>query len=162
MSEKTVSSRRIPFWLTLSLMGNMLLVGLLAGTMLRSAPKPDEPRSRPSFERSLSASDRQAFRELMRESFVATSAQRDARRAIRQELSEALQREPFDEEAVSIAFSKLREADEAVHARTHEAMISRLRSLPPEQRERMAGLLAFRPDGRFGRHGSERREEPRE
>lgn len=161
MSESAPSPRRVPFWLTLSLMGNMLLFGLMAGLLLRSGPSSDGPRVRPDIERTLSEEDRRELRSLMRELYRLTEAQRDERHAIRQELSEALRREPFDEAAVRAGFEKLRLADEAVHTKMHEAMILRLKTLPPERRERVAGLLAFRPDGRRPeRHRKDRPERP--
>ncbi|HAE94062.1 MAG TPA: hypothetical protein DCG65_05850, partial [Hyphomonas atlantica] len=60
--------RRISFWLTVSLLFNLLLLGLIAGMLVRQMPDRDRGRDRPSVERDISSDTRRAMFGLMRES----------------------------------------------------------------------------------------------
>ena len=149
--------RRIPFWLTLSLMANMLLVGLLVGTVVRSGDdthRRDRMMSeRPPVMEHASRKDREAIRRVMMESFKSARDEMDHRKAARAELGRALRLEPYDPDAVRAAFAELRRTDEAVHAVTHEALATRLGDLSASERDGLAQLLSREPgEGRRGRH----------
>ena len=58
--------RRISFWLTVSLLFNLLLLGLIAGMLVRQMPDRDRGRDRPSVERDISPDTRRAMFGLMR------------------------------------------------------------------------------------------------
>ena len=149
MSDQPSPPRRIPFWLVLSLMGNMLLVGLVIGMSVRSTPdRPDKAGWRSAEARHITSEDRRAMHDFMRNSFEATREAREDREAVRRRLADALRAEPYDEDAVRQAFHALREADETVHAAAHEAMITRMKDMPPERRAAMAEFLSRGPDGR--------------
>lgn len=151
MSEQSVTSRRIPFWLVLSLMGNMLLIGLVAGMALRGSGKPQGPDWQGMQARHVTSEGRDAMRSFMRESYQATRAERDARAEERRHLAEALLTEPYDEAAVREAFARLRASEGAVQVATHEVMIRKLKTLTPEQRAAMVAFLSRGPAGHRSR-----------
>ena len=165
MSDKPV--RRFPFWLTLSALGNLVMLGLLAGIFL-NAPKPDEkPRGerRPHME--LTLAEREGVRDLMRESFEAARPAMEARREAERALAEALKTDPYNEEVSRAALSRLREADLAAREAMGNHMFDRLGDLSPEQREVIALVIAGNMEKRGKRHKKfrdfkERREEMRE
>ena len=148
--------RRISFWLTVSLLFNLLLLGLIAGMLVRQMPDRDRGRDRPSVERDISPDTRRAMFGLMRESYRESRPEREVRNAARDELAKALKTEPFNAEQVREAFAALRSSEQDVHAATHEAMIGRLEALPSDQRAAMADLLARGPD----RRSRDRRDPP--
>ncbi len=153
----TSTPRRWPFWLIVSLMANMILVGLLAGFLMQAGPKgkPDgPPRERISW------GDRddgthKAMRRVFKEAFKASSEERMARASSRQQLAEAVTTEPYDADAVREAFRNLRSADDAVNEATHEAMVTLFASLSMEERQHMARILERGPRHRKSRRGSE-------
>ncbi len=161
MSEPT-PTRRIPFWLTLSIMANLLLVGLVAGSMLRSPRNgfgPDGmPPQRPPVLGEASLADRMMVRRMMMEAFRSADREVADRRAARAALGDALQTDPYDPEAVRRAFGSLRVSDEDVHTAIHESLVGRLGELSVDQRTALAEMLSREPgDGprrghrRFGR-----------
>lgn len=148
MTDPSVSPRRLPYWLTVSLLVNLLLLGLIAGLALRSGSQGDRGEGHHKFGSDLSQEDRRAMFRLMRVSLQETESERQVRDEARKELGDVLSDEPYDPEAVREAFGKLRVADESVHAAAHEAMILRLGALPAEQRAVIADVLAKGPRGR--------------
>jgi hypothetical protein len=84
MSE-TQTKRRIPFWLTLSVMANLLLFGLITGMVLRTPHHRMGPdgmgHERPPVLGEASREDRMMVRRMMMEAFQ--SAKRARRRALR-------------------------------------------------------------------------------
>jgi uncharacterized membrane protein len=146
-----VSPRRVPFWLVISLMANMALVGLVAGLLLRTGPSQVSPGSRPP-ERFVWASrddgSRNAIEMVFREAFQASDAERKARDESRKALAIAVTSEPYDAEAVRKAFASLREADDSVNQATHEAMVDLFATLPLEDRKHMARILTHGPGDR--------------
>jgi hypothetical protein len=85
MSNTSDTPRRWPLWLIISLMANMILVGLLAGFLMQAGPKgtPDgPPRERISWGDRDDGS-RQAMRRVFKEAFKASarSARRGSNRA---------------------------------------------------------------------------------
>lgn len=161
MSE-TRPKRQIPFWLTLSIMANLLLVGLVAGMLLRgqlAGPPPDGMRGhRPPMLEGASPEDRILVRRMMREAFLSAETEVEKRRAARIALGEALQIEPYDREAVRRAFVGLRTSDEAVHSEIHETLVDRLDELGIAQRKALAEMLSREPGNhrRARDHGSDR------
>jgi uncharacterized membrane protein len=156
MSDPT-PKRRIPFWLTLSIMANLLLVGLVAGMMLRTpyhrfgsegvAPQ------RPPILGEASHGDRMVVRRMMMEAFQSADTEVAVRRTARATLGEALQIDPYDSDAVRRAFAALRLSDEAVHSAIHESLVDRLGELSVEQRTALAEMLSREPgDGPRRKH----------
>jgi uncharacterized membrane protein len=148
MSE-TRPKRQIPFWLTLSVMANLLLVGLVAGALLRGhpgGPAPDGMRGdRPPMLEGASREDRVLVRRIMMEAFRSAQSEVENRRGARASLAEALQIDPYDREAVRRAFVGLRKSDEAVHSEIHETLVDRLDELGIEQRKALAEMLSREP-----------------
>lgn len=147
MSETSDTPRQWPLWLIVSLMANMILVGLLAGFLMRAGPigKPDgPPRERISWG-DRDDGTREAMRRVFKEAFKASSEERTVRADFRRQLAEAVTAEPYDAEAVREAFRNLRSADDAVNEATHEAMAVLFASLTMEQRQHMAHVLERGP-----------------
>ena len=156
MSDPT-PKRRIPFWLTLSIMANLLLVGLVAGSLLRKPYHRFGPEGvappRPPILGEASHGDRMMVRSIMMEAFRSANAEVADRRAVRATLGEALQIDPYDPEAVRRAFASLRMSDEAVHTAIHESLVDRLADLSVEQRTALAEMLSREPgDGPRRKH----------
>lgn len=150
MSEPQV--RRFPFWLTVSVLGNLVLLGLLAGIFL-NAPKPprhDARGDRPHI--TLSEGDREAVRQLMRESFEAGREAMEVRRAAERTLAETLRAEPYNEAAARAALANLREADRAARDIVADRMFDGLGELSPDQRALVAKIMAGNLDKRGKRH----------
>ena len=150
MSETQV--RRFPFWLTLSVLGNLVLLGLLAGIFL-NAPKPprhDGKGDRPHI--ALSDEERQAVRQLMRESFEAARPAMEIRREAERALAETLKSEPYNAEAARAALDHLRETDRTAREIVGNHMFDRLDTLSPEQREVIAMIIAGNIEKRGKRH----------
>ena len=138
--------RRISFWMTISLLFNLLLLGLVVGMLVRHIPDRGHREERPRLAQDIDTESLRAMFGLMRESYRESRTERDARNAVRAQLADALKADPFDAEAVRAAFADLRAAEGSVHAATHKAMIARLEALPPEQRRAMADMLARGPE----------------
>lgn len=150
MSE--TQPRRFPFWLTLSVLGNLVLLGLLAGIFLK-APKPMHARiheDRPAI--MLSEEDRAAVRQLMRESFEAGREAMEVRRTAERTLAETLRAEPYDEAAARAALASLREADRTARDIVADRMFDGLSDLSPDQRALVAKIMAGNLDKRGKRH----------
>lgn len=150
MSETQV--RRFPFWLTVSVLGNLVLLGLLAGIFL-NAPKPprhDGKSDRPHIV--LSDEDREAVRQLMRDSFEAGREAMEVRRAAERTLAETLRAEPYDETAARTALANLREADRAARDIVADRMFDGLSELSPDQRALVAKIMAGNLDKRGKAH----------
>ena len=156
MSEPA-PKRRIPFWLMLSIMGNLLLLGLVVGSNLRTphhrlAPLGMAPQ-RPPILRDASHGDRMMVRRMMMVAFQSAGAEIAERRVVRAALGEALQNDPYDSDAVRRAFASLRMSDDAVHAAIHESLVDRLGDLSVEQRTALAEMLSREPgDGPRRKH----------
>ena len=150
MNETSASPRRWPHWLIVSLMTNMILVGLLAGLLLQSGPK-NRPDGRPG-ERFTWASrdggDREKIGHVFREAFKASESARQARADVRRRLADAVSADPYDADAVRALFRELRESDDTVNEATHEAMVGLFATLPVEDRRHMARVLTHGPEDR--------------
>lgn len=165
MNEPQV--RRFPFWLTLSVLGNLVLIGLLAGIFLNAAPKPGRDWRPHGPGPQLSAGDREAVRDLMRESFEAGREAMQVRREAERNLADTLKAEPYNEEAARTALTELREADRTARDIVADRMFEGLDELSPEQRALVANIMSGNLEKR-GKRGErlekwrERREERRE
>jgi uncharacterized membrane protein len=167
MSDPQV--RRFPFWLTASVLINLVLVGLLAGVFLNGPPKPDPGRGghgdRPVSE--LSREEREGVRQLMRASFESGREAMEARREAERHLADTLRADPYDATAARAALTSLREADRIARDTVADRMFDGLDELSPRQRAMVARIMAGNMDKR-GRAGErfekfrERREERRE
>jgi uncharacterized membrane protein len=133
--------RRFPFWLTLSVLANLVLLGLIAGLFLRAKPGPDHRRgpSPPGLE--LSREDRAAVRQLMRASFEAGRDEMAARREAERSLAAVLAAEPYDAAAARAAFGQLRDADRRTRDAITEGIVEGLDELTPQQRQLVAKIM---------------------
>lgn len=162
MSDTQPQARRFPFLLTLSVLGNLVLLGLLAGIFLKGPHKGYGDRDRgpdkPGIE--LSKEDREAVRELMHASFEAGREAVEVRRGAEKTLAEVLRAEPYNEEAARTALNNLRDADKQARDIVADRMIDGLDELSAEQRALVAKLMTGNMDRR-GKRG-ERLEKFRE
>jgi uncharacterized membrane protein len=166
MSDQQPQVRRFPFWLTLSVLGNLVLIGLLAGIFLKSPKGYDHGRppggQKPGFE--LTESEREGVRNLMRESFEAGREAMIARREAERALADALRAEPYDETVVRAALASLREADRIARDKVSDRMLEGLDDLNADQRALVAKIMSGNMEKR-GKRGErlekwrERREE---
>ncbi len=152
MSEP--QARRFPFWLTLSALTNLVLVGLLAGVFLNAPPKPDPGRGghgdRPVSE--LSREEREGVRQLMRASFQSGREAMEARREAERHLADALRADPYDEAAARAALTSLREADRIARDIVADHMFDGIDELNSNQRALVARIMA----GNMEKHGKSR------
>ncbi|HPE47415.1 MAG TPA: periplasmic heavy metal sensor [Hyphomonas sp.] len=149
--------RHVPFWLVLSLMANMMLVGLVAGMVLRAPRGPEPQFDRREPEWVASNGERAKIGLIMRGAYDSSKEQRSERAAARKALGDALATDPYDADAVRAAFARLRAADESVHSAMHEQMIEQFATLPVDERMRIGEMLERGP-GTFGPGGPSRRE----
>ncbi len=142
MSEP--KARRFPFWLTLSVLGNLVLLGLLAGIFLNAPPRFEHDRGRsgdrPRIE--LTDAERDEVRQLMRESFEAGREAMGVRRDAERELAEILRTEVYDDAAAHAALAKLREADRVARDTVGDHMFDGLSELSPNQRALVSKIMS--------------------
>lgn len=150
MSDAPETSRRWPRWLIVSLMANMILLGLLAGFLLQAGPtgKPHgAPSERPSWA-SRDDGSRDIMRRVFRQAFEASGEERTARAEARARLGDAVAADPYDADAVREAFRELRAADDTVNEAMHEAMVDLFATMPVDERAKMARFLKHGPGDR--------------
>lgn len=143
--ETETPRMKVPFWLILSTLVNLILIGFIAGYVLR--PGVDRP----------ARGDRDPGRgenirligELTREARQAMKPHAEAHRAAELALVEAVRREPFDPAEARARFQAVRVADANMKAALDEALISKLGELTPDERERVARAIS---EGRSRRH----------
>lgn len=143
-------------WLLIgSLMVNMLLVGLIAGSAIGGrggAEAREFQRSEIRLARGvLETASREERRRIGKLLGQALRENRDlaiARVEARKTLAEALAREPYDEAAVRSAFTALNEADRALQAAIQDTLAGEMGSLSREQREMLARSMS---EPRMGR-----------
>ncbi|MEQ9507092.1 MAG: periplasmic heavy metal sensor [Hyphomonas sp.] len=142
MSEPQV--RRFPFWLTLSVLGNLVLLGLIAGIFLNASPRFDKGRDRggeaPRIE--LTDAERDGVRKLMRESFEAGREAMAVRREAERELADVLRAEVYDDAAARAALARLREADRVARETVGNHMFDGLAELSPDQRALVSKIMS--------------------
>ncbi len=156
--------RRFSFWLTFSVLINLVLVGLIAGVLYKARPDPGQPRGDDRPGQDLSREDRDTVRQLMRASFEAGRESLEARHAAERRLVEMLSAEPYDEAAARAALADLLKADEISRDIVANRMFDGMSELTPEQRGLVARLMSGNLERRGGRHDRldkfrERREE---
>lgn len=169
MSEQQPPVRRFPFWLTVSVLGNLVLVGLLAGIFLKGPSGHDPGRDRGKGEHAieLTEAERDGVRQLMRESFEAGREAMVVRREAERELAEVLRAEIYDDAAARAALTRLREADRAARETVGNHMFEGLAELSPAQRAMVSKIMSGNMEKR-GKRGErlekfrERREERKE
>lgn len=160
MNDAPETSRQWPRWLIVSLMANMILVGLLAGFLLQAGPKakPDgPPRDRFAWA-SRDDGARETMRRVFVESFKASSEERAARAEVRARLGEVVAADPYDATTVRETFRELRAADDAVNEAMHDTMVDTFATLSVEDRQKMAWLLKRGPGDHRSKRGSGRGE----
>lgn len=163
MNDQPAPARRLPFWLVLSVLANMLLIGLMAGILLRPGPpgpQMDRRHEHFSWVSKEDKGDREVIMRVLREAFRSAEGPREARTEARKVLADAMTAEPYDEQAVLDAFENLRAADAAVNVSAHQAMAKLFADLSPEERARMARFLMRGPRGMDGRKRSDARGGP--
>lgn len=145
-------------WLLIgSLMANMLLVGLIAGSAISqrtgsSAAPPERVELRLARDvlQTASREDRRRIARLLvqalRENRQLVATRAEARRA----LAGALSASPYDEGAVRAAFAALNDADHALQAAIQDTLAGEMASLTQEQRALLANRLAEPGIGRGG------------
>lgn len=148
--------RRLPFWLIISVLVNMLLVGALGGYLLRGGQTADPSgRLQPQLVADdAGLADRRAVRQALRNAYKASAEQREARDAARRRLAEALGAEPYETSAVQAAFADMRAADAAMNKAVHDALAEEMADLTPRQRDGVKRALERGPrrarrQGRF-------------
>ncbi|MEQ3744823.1 MAG: periplasmic heavy metal sensor [Henriciella sp.] len=160
MTEQTLS--RFPYWLVISLIVNALLIGLLIGGGLgkrksggSSIIAGDERAIVRGLEQSLNDQDRRVLRRSLRSAFERTRDERRELRATRTLLSDALQADPYDRDAVSSAFARLRTADGNMKVGLQEELADQFAKLSVDQRRAIVRNLERR--GAYGRRGPRER-----
>ncbi|MEL6661789.1 MAG: periplasmic heavy metal sensor [Pseudomonadota bacterium] len=152
MSEQ---ARVFPLWLSVSVLVNILLVGLIAGYLIG---RPDEGPRRgeqgsPAMMRSeialgrgiLEVTPRNERRELsqsFRRAMATSGGQLRDRLQARARLLESLNAEPFDPEAATEALQLLQDADVRLQDAAHEQIVDALGDLSPEQRAALAARIS--------------------
>jgi uncharacterized membrane protein len=140
MSEPQIP--RLGFWLTASVLGNLVLVGLLAGIFLNAPPKPGRD-GRPDLRGAqISREDREVVRALMRESFEAGREAMVARRLAERRVAETFRAEPYDQAGARAAHEELREADRKARDIMADRMFEGMPELTPAQRALVARVVS--------------------
>ncbi|WP_291201961.1 periplasmic heavy metal sensor [Hyphomonas sp.] len=154
--------RRFPFWLTLSVLGNLVLIGLLAGIFLKgpAGHDPGRDRGKGGAGIELTEAEREGVRQLMRESFEAGRDAMAARREAERELATVLRAEVYDDAAARAALMRLRETDRVARETVGNHMFDGLAELSPAQRALVARIMSGNMEKR-GKRG-ERLEKWRE
>lgn len=146
--------RRFPFLLTVSVLGNLVLLGLLAGIFLKS---PQSPRhgpggmqGGPGFE--LSQEERDVVRQLLRDSLAEGRPQIEAGREAERRFVKVLIADPYDEAAARAALDEFRAADRLARETVSNRMLDGMDELSAEQRALVAKLMANNLEKRSKRH----------
>lgn len=144
--------------LMISLAVNLILIGALAGLLLKQGnlgPR-GEARAGPGIER-LSPEDRRVTLRIFREAIAAASAERAAHDIAKKALNSSLAKANIDPAEVETDFTRLRETEAAMRAKMQDALLPELVDLSPEQRGYIARRLATGPN----RPSRQRRPRPR-
>jgi uncharacterized membrane protein len=146
-------------WLLVSLVLNLFLAGVLAGAAWRwwaaermqRAVAPTAPTSAAAQPRGLRyAADellpeqRRAYRQSLRDVRRDSAALILSARESRQEVLRLLAAPQFDSAAMAAALARTREADAALRARVEGSVVDFAKTLPPEDRQKLANGLARR------------------
>jgi len=170
VSDTDSTTRRRTGWLLwASLLLNMLLVGIIAGALIqRDHPGDVRGEGPPPMQRSenfaadrelaeaifasLPPSERRAARRELRRSWAGLAERRQAFLEARQGLSDALNAEPFEADAVAAAMGVMREEELAVRLALERRLLALLERLDPETRAKLVERFDNPPErGRFRR-----------
>ncbi|MEM9738860.1 MAG: periplasmic heavy metal sensor [Pseudomonadota bacterium] len=150
----TETKRFFPLWLTVSVLVNILLVGLIAGFMIGkprggsmggSPPPGAQLRSEVALGRGIIAvtpeSDRREIGQRLRRVMAQGGGQIRDRQAARNAIILALRSETFDPTTVADGLSTLRAADRRLQDRLHGGLVEALSDLSLEQRQQLADIM---------------------
>ncbi len=149
---------KVPFWLIASALVNLILIGFIAGYLLR--PNLDRPGRGP-HERGRGENIR-LIGEMARDARRAMKPHAEAHRAAELALVESLRKDPFDETDARAKFQAVREADGNMKAALDEALITKLSEMTPEERTRVATAISEGRDRRHRRRSGHRDDRPPE
>ena len=157
-----------PLLLTISVLANLLLAGLVAGYLIgkgpdrergeRDGPPPGPMRSEYMLARGIvdlgPAEDRRAVIGMFRDVVLQNGPDLRRRIAARSALGEAISREPYDAAAVRAAMDELQVIDRDLQRAFQEAIVTRLGELTPEQRRQLTEAMGRerRRSERFREH----------
>lgn len=159
--------RTLSIALVISLMVNMLLVGLVGGQALANRTVQPELAGPPHRGERLARgilddASREDRRRVGRALFMALRENREfvaQRMQARRALGEALAAEPYDETAVRAAFETMRQADIELQRALQETLADEFAGLTTKQRRALAGAI-MEPPGEVRRLRPERLQPP--
>jgi uncharacterized membrane protein len=148
-------------WLLVSLVLNLFLAGVLAGAAWRwwaaeraqraavsatsaSANAATQPRGLRYAADDLLPEQRRAYRQGLRDVRRDSAPLIQRARESRQEVLRLLAAPQFDSAAMAAALARTREADTALRARVEASVVDFAKTLPPEDRQKLANGLARR------------------
>lgn len=149
------SASSFPIVLTLSVLANLLLVGVVAGYLLgkgperrpeeRDGPPPGPMRSEYILARGIvdlgPPEDRRALIGVFRDVVLNNGPDLRRRVAARNALREAIERDPYDPEAVRAAMEEMQAIDRELQQAFQEAIVTRLGDLTPQQRQQLSEAM---------------------
>lgn len=171
-TQPPAQKQSLPIALIISVCLNMALIGGIAGLWIASTQRPpvEGPPQRfgeargPLEERiargaldSLDQNERRAFQRSLALEWRRSREDRSEINAARQALAAAIGSDPYDPEAVSSAFERLRSEEAQLRKRMHDRLSSTLEKLTPEQR---ATLIERMSNPRRGPRGEGRMRPP--
>lgn len=143
-----------PVWLSLSVLLNLLLIGLIAGYLIgqpRGGPPhggrldPGSLRSEVALGRGIlevtPEADRRALSRSLGRAIGQSGGQFRDRLRARNEIMTALRADTFEPEAVAAALNSVQSADTRAQDALHDRLIAALSELSPEQREQLADFM---------------------
>ncbi|MEM1106795.1 MAG: periplasmic heavy metal sensor [Pseudomonadota bacterium] len=157
MSEKT---RPLPLWLSLSVLVNILLIGLIAGFLIGrpsgpslsgGAGPPGPLRGEISLGRGImevvAPAERRSFSRRFRQAMGGGRERVLDRLEARREIIAALREATYDENRIRSALARLKSADQDLQNGLQEEMLTALGELSPDQRSALAEFMSREPDG---------------
>jgi uncharacterized membrane protein len=148
---------KLPFWLIASALVNLVLIGFIAGFLLRPGADGRGPRH---LEKGRGENIR-LIGELTRDARRAMKPYSEAHRAAEVALVASLRKEPFDPADAREKFLAVRSADGNMKAAMDEALIAKLSEMSPDQRERVAKAISEGRERRHRRRGGDRNDDPK-
>lgn len=147
-------ARTFPLWLSLSVLLNFLLVGLVVGYLVArpaEAPRPDGPGGQAGLRSEIALgrgilevtppSERRQLARSFREALTGSGGQVRDRLRARNAILAALEAEDFDTGAIEAALGQLQAADQRLQDALHEQLVEALGELTPEQRQELAMFI---------------------
>jgi hypothetical protein len=136
-----MNPRRLTVFLALSVLLNVLLIGVAAG---RFARRGYDGRSQETF-------DSRTMRGVWKRHDASLRPRGEALAAARRHVTEALMAEPFQPEALEAALSELRAETDGAQRALHRALVESARDSSADERRQMAAsgwLVVMRRGGR--------------